>query len=182
MIHPTALIGKNVIIGNNVSVGAYSVIDNAIIMHNVEIGNGCVIGKEGFNFYKDETGLLKRKPHKQMVFIGIDVVIGANTTIDRGLRRHTTIGRGTIINAQCHIAHDCIIGDNNILPSGVILGGFVKTGNDVKFGMGVIVHPERKIADRVFVGMGSIVIRDVTECSTIAGNPAKTISKRGHDA
>ena len=35
------------------------------------------------------------------------------------------IGNGNLIMGSCHIAHDCKLGNNNILANGTLLGGHV---------------------------------------------------------
>ena len=44
------------------------------------------------------------------VVIEDEVEIGANTTIDRGALGETRIGRGTKIDNQVHIGHNCGLG------------------------------------------------------------------------
>lgn len=36
-----------------------------------------------------------------------------------------TVGNGNLIMGACHIAHDCKLGNDNILANGTLLGGHV---------------------------------------------------------
>ena len=49
-----SIIEKNVIIGNNCSIGSNVIIRNSIIKNNVNVLDGCVIGKKGFGFFPDK--------------------------------------------------------------------------------------------------------------------------------
>jgi UDP-3-O-[3-hydroxymyristoyl] glucosamine N-acyltransferase len=76
-VHPTAIVGRHVHLGQNVSIGAYAVVeDNAIIGDNViiyplaYIGHDAVIGSDSTIY-----------PH---VFIGERVSIGSRTIIHSG--------------------------------------------------------------------------------------------------
>ena len=57
------------------------------------------------------------------------------------------------------------------LPS----SGKVKIGNNVSFGFNVTVLKGVTIGDNVFVGLGSIVTKDIPSNSIVAGVPAKVI-------
>jgi acetyltransferase-like isoleucine patch superfamily enzyme len=54
-------------------------------------------------------------------------------------------------------------------------------GNDVWIGEGAIIKQGIKIENGAVIGMGSIVTKDVTAYSIVAGNPAKPIKNRFDD-
>ncbi|VFS72222.1 UDP-3-O-(3-hydroxymyristoyl)glucosamine N-acyltransferase [Kluyvera cryocrescens] len=89
---------------------------NVTIYHEVEIGENCliqsstVIGSDGFGYANDRGNWVKI-PQLGRVIIGDRVEIGACTTIDRGALDDTQIGNGVIIDNQCQIAHNVVIGD-----------------------------------------------------------------------
>ncbi len=87
-----SIIEKNVVIGNNCSIGSNTIIRNAIIKNNINILDGCVIGKKGFGFfpYKNKN---YRYPQIGLVIIDDNSEIGCGSTIDRGSMSNTVIGK-----------------------------------------------------------------------------------------
>ena len=58
---------------------------------------------------------------------------------------------------------------------GVLYGGGTQIGSDCFIWQGVITHSQVKICDKVMVGNGSYVHRDITKSGIYAGSPAKFI-------
>ena len=75
--------------------------------------------------------------------------------------------------AYSHIAHDCIIKDNCILSNAASLAGHVRVGNNVSLGGFTLVHQFCDIGDYAFSGLGSVISRDVTPYTLVAGNHAQ---------
>jgi sugar O-acyltransferase (sialic acid O-acetyltransferase NeuD family) len=85
------------------------------------------------------------------------------------------IGKHVIINLDCTIGHDAIIGDySTILPS-VNISGFVKTEECVSFGTGSAVIQGVNIGRNTVVGAGAVVVKDLPANCTAVGSPAKPI-------
>ncbi|HIE4217663.1 TPA: UDP-3-O-(3-hydroxymyristoyl)glucosamine N-acyltransferase [Proteus mirabilis] len=156
-------IGKKAHIGDNSRLWA-----NVSIYHEVIIGKDClvqsgtVIGSDGFG-YANERGNWIKIPQLGSVVIGDRVEIGACTTIDRGALDNTVIGNGVIIDNQCQIAHNVIIGDNTAVAGGVIMAGSLKIGRYCMIGGASVINGHMEICDKVTVtGMG-MVMRPITE-------------------
>jgi UDP-3-O-[3-hydroxymyristoyl] glucosamine N-acyltransferase len=157
-IHPTAIVGENVEIGNNAWIQAYAFIGdnvqigdevvispfvyvgeetrigdqtfiypNVTIREDVKIGkrvivhSGTVIGSDGFGFAQ-VSDRHHKVPQIGTVIIEDDVEIGANVTIDRGLRE-TVVGRGTKIDNLVQIAHNVVIGEDCVIVAQVGIAG-----------------------------------------------------------
>jgi len=153
-IHPSAII-TNTEIGNNVTIQA-----------------GCVIGEEGFGFYKNNTGNLLNFPHIGKVLIKDNVSIFTNTTIARGALEDTVIGEGTKIASLVMIGHGVNIGMNNIICAQVNISGKTKIGNNCFIGLKACIRDNIEIGSNVTIGMGSVVTKNIPDNATVFGNPA----------
>jgi UDP-3-O-[3-hydroxymyristoyl] glucosamine N-acyltransferase len=163
------VIGAGCFIGKNAKLGAGTRIwANVSIYHRVEIGEDClvqsgtVIGADGFGYANDRGNWIKI-PQLGTVLIGDRVEIGACTTIDRGALDDTLIGNGVIIDNQCQIAHNVVIGDNTAVAGGVIMAGSLKIGRYCQIGGASVINGHMEICDKAVVtGMG-MVMRPITE-------------------
>ncbi len=163
------VIGAGCFIGKNTRIGAGTRIwANVSVYHDIEIGQNClvqsgtVIGADGFGYANDRGNWVKI-PQLGSVIIGDRVEIGACTTIDRGALDNTQIGNGVIIDNQCQIAHNVIIGDNTAVAGGVIMAGSLKIGRYCMIGGASVINGHMEICDKVTVtGMG-MVMRPITE-------------------
>ncbi|WP_457913919.1 UDP-3-O-(3-hydroxymyristoyl)glucosamine N-acyltransferase [Candidatus Gillettellia adelgis] len=175
VIEQSAVIGDNVVIGPGCFIGKCARIGagtrmwaNVTIYHAVEIGKHCliqsgtVIGSDGFG-YANEHGNWIKIPQLGTVIIGDHVEIGACTTIDRGALDNTLIQNGVIIDNQCQIAHNVVIGENTAIAGGVIMAGSLKIGRYCKIGGASVLNGHMAIADRVVVTGMSMVMRPITE-------------------
>ncbi|WP_233966507.1 UDP-3-O-(3-hydroxymyristoyl)glucosamine N-acyltransferase [Pectobacterium polaris] len=163
VIGPGCFIGKDARIGDGTRLWA-----NVTIYHRVELGEHCliqsgtVIGSDGFGYANDRGNWVKI-PQLGTVRIGDRVEIGASTTIDRGALDDTVIGNGVIIDNQCQIAHNVVIGDNTAVAGGVIMAGSLKIGRYCMIGGASVINGHMEICDKVTVtGMG-MVMRPITE-------------------
>jgi len=194
-IHPSAIVHPDAQIGENVFIGANSVIENCIIgddtiidtnVHiysTVIIGkycsvkSGAVLGGMGFGFEKDENGNLFRFPQIGNLFIGDYVEIGANTCIDRGALSDTVIGDHCKINNLCHIAHNNKIGKNVVITEHVVIAGSNIIEDDVWIAPNASIRGWLTIGKGATVGMGAVVVKDIPAGETWVGNPARKLEK-----
>jgi len=147
---------------------------------NVKIDPLVAIGHPGFGFERNETGYLiplTRREHPCGVMIGDDVEIGSNTVIHRGRWRDTVIGEGTKIDSLVHVAHNVVIGKHCLIVAGTVIGGSCTIGDHCFLGENVSLKQGVKIAQNVTIGMGAVVLNDITQPnSTWVGNPARKIA------
>lgn len=151
MIHETAVIYPNVIIGEN-----------------VYIGPNCIIGSPAES--KEYWG-----KDLYTVIIYDNCIINGNVTIDAGTVRNTIIKQGSFIMKGVHIGHDCIINEFATLSPHVCVGGHSTIGAYTNMGMGSIVHQRVNVPDKCMIGMGCIVTKktDLKAQSCYVGNPAR---------
>jgi UDP-3-O-[3-hydroxymyristoyl] glucosamine N-acyltransferase len=99
------------------------------------------------------------------VKMGTGNVILSNSIINSNV----IVGDMNIINGNVSIEHDTVIGNGNFFAAGAVVGSSVSVGNHCFFGLNSSVR-ENVTLDEVFVGMGSIVLNDCSNCSVIGKN------------
>lgn len=169
-------IGNNCIIDDNVIIeSGCKIYDNVVIRRGVILGKNCVIksgtviGEEGFGYSKNEEGIYKKVPHFGSVKIGNNVDIGSNTCIDKGTIDDTIIEDGVKIDNLCHIAHNVKIGKNSMVIARTQISGSVTIGENCYISTSVIRN-QINIGNNVFIGMGSIVTKDIENDNVVKGN------------
>ncbi len=156
-------IGKGAVIGRGTMLWA-----NVTVYHAVQIGSQClihsgaVIGSDGFG-YANDGGKWVKIPQLGTVIMGDGVEIGACTTIDRGALDNTRIGNGVIIDNQCQIAHNVIIGENTAIAGGVVMAGSLKIGRYCMIGGASVINGHMEICDHVTITGMAMVMRPITE-------------------
>ena len=166
-------IGKGTIVHENVQI--YSNVD---IGDNVTIHAGTTIGsQDAFAYERDENGELIQFPHFGGVVIGDNVDIHVHVNIDRGTFGNTIIGRGTKINRYAHIGHNSVIGKHCQIGGQVFIAGSSSIGDYCELALCSCVRNGTTLGDNVFVGMGSVVVKDVEDDWIVYGVPAKKIRK-----
>jgi UDP-3-O-[3-hydroxymyristoyl] glucosamine N-acyltransferase len=170
------VIGPDVRIGSNSSIGAGAVLAHATIGNNVIIHPGVSIGQDGFGFVPGTRGHVKT-PQVGGVIIRDDIEIGANTTIDRGSTRNTSIGEGTKIDNLVQIAHNVIIGKHCLISAQVGIAGSATLGDFVAIGGQTGIAPHLTIGDNARIAGASGVTRNVPCGERWAGFPARPSRK-----
>lgn len=169
-IGPNAILGDNIRIDHNVTIEG-----KVIIGDNTIIESGTVIGLCGFGHYKNDDGTSERIPHLGGVNIGKNCYIGANCTIARGTLSDTIIGDYVKIDALCHIAHNDIIGNRVMITGGTKIAGSTIVKDDVWIGPNVTINNSLVIGEHSFIGLGSVVTKDVPSEKAVFGFPARVM-------
>jgi len=174
-ISSNAIIEENVQIGDNTIIEGGSIIkSNTIIGKNCKIKPGSIIGGDGFSFERESFKL-----YEMIAFGGVklgdNVSVGLNSTVCRSTFKFTEIGSGTQIDTQVQIAHNVKIGKNCTITGGTQIGGSSIVGNNVWFSPCSNISNNIQIGDKSFIGIGSVVIRNVPKNSKVFGNPARKI-------
>lgn len=187
MIHPQAIVDPRARLGENVSVGAYSVIGaeveigddtwigpHAVVNGPARIGRGnriyqfCSLGEAPQHVgYRGEPTRLT---------LGDRNVIREFCTLNRGTaegRGETVIGHDNFFMAYVHVAHDCTVEDGVTLANAVQLAGHVHVEAHATVSGLTPVHQFVRIGTHAFVGGGSRVPQDVPPYTRSAGNPLR---------
>jgi UDP-N-acetylglucosamine acyltransferase len=185
-IHPTAVIGSNAQIGNNVEIGAYCVIgdnvkigDGTILKSHVVIDGDTTIGKNNIFFPFAAIGIepqdLKFAGEQSKVIIGDNNKIREHVTIHLGTKDGamvTKVGNNCLLMVGAHIAHDCVVGDHVILANNATLAGHVQVGNYVVIGGLSAIHQFARIGEGAMIGGMSGVENDVIPNGLVMGERA----------
>lgn len=163
-----SVIGPGCIVCEGVSLGEQStLVANVTLCRDVRVGAralihpGAVIGADGFGIANDDGAWVK-VPQMGRVVIGVDVEIGANTTIDRGALEDTVIGDGVKIDNQVQIGHNVTIGDHTAIAGCAGIAGSARVGKRCTLGGGVGIGGHLEIVDDVHLTGATLVHSSIT--------------------
>jgi len=131
-IHPTALIGENVVIGDNCYIGPY-----------------CVIG-----FPAEWKG---REGEDMGVVIDDYVRITGLVTIDSGVEKATRINARCYLMKHSHVGHDALICTGVTISCGAKIGGHTEVWDSSNIGLNAVIHQKCIIPEGCMIGASSFV-------------------------
>jgi len=158
-IHPTAIIGDNVILGDNNYIGAY-----------------CIIGDPAEHkkyWGKNDDSY---KPYGR-VFIGENNIITGLVTIDAGTTEDTIIMHNCFIMKHAHIGHDCQIGSNVTISCGAKIGGHSVIEENSNIGLNAVLHQYTHIEEGCMIGASAFIKGKTEPYTKYAGVPARKLGK-----
>src|SRR5215470_5879678 len=185
-IHPSAIVSPNATLGERVTVGPYAVIEE-----HVEIGPDCQIGAHAIvkRFTRMGSGNrvfehavlggepqdVKFKGEQSYLEIGDNNLIREFCTLHRASEEEkiTKIGSRNFFMVGVHIAHNCIVGDDNILANGAALAGYITIEDHVFLSNNVGAHQFIRMGRYAMVGGKSKIVQDVLPFFTTDGNPPR---------
>ena len=183
-IHATAIIEDGAIIGQNVTIGPYTIIGPKVtIGDGTKIGSHTVIegkttiGKNNEIFSHSTLGSIPQ----DLKFDGEDVelIIGDNNKIreytlfnpgTQGGGSITKIGDNNLFMGYTHVAHDVIVGNNCVFANCATLAGHVEVDDYVVIGGLTPIHQFCKIGTQAMVAGGSVVTQDIPPFCLAEGN------------
>lgn len=173
-VHPTAKVGPYCVIGQNVSIGAGTVLESHVaVAGKTTIGDNCSIYPFASLGHSPQD--LKFKGEDSEVRIGDNCVIREHVTINPGTEGGgslTKIGNNCLIMVAAHIAHDCILGNDVILVNNATLGGHVTIDDYAIIGGLSAVHQFVRIGAHAMIGGASGVETDIIPFGSATGNRA----------
>ena len=186
-IHPNSLITKEVQLGNNVKIGPFCYLsgdikidDNTELKSHITISGKTFIGKNNLFYPYSNIGCdpqdLKYKGEVSELIIGDNNIFRENITISKGTLDgglKSIIHNNNLFMTGVHIAHDCIIGNENILVNQVTLGGHVNIMNNVVVGGLSAIIQFVTIGSYSMIGGMSGIDKNVLPFSLVIGNRAK---------
>jgi len=174
-IHPHALVSPSAILADDVEVEAFAIIEDG-----VTLGPGCRIGSQARICRGVSMGEENRVDHGAViggdpqdlsfdpatasgVLIGNGNTFREYVTINRATKaeRHTIVGDGNFLMAVAHLAHDVILGNDNVLANNVMVAGHCQLGSKTFLGGGTALHQFIRVGDFAMTQGNSGMTRDV---------------------
>lgn len=185
-VHPTAVVAPGAELGAGVTIGAFS-----LIGPRVRLGDGCRVGPHVV--IEGRTTIGARNEIFQFASIGAvpqdlkfhgedsELVIGDDNRIrefctlqpgTEGGGMLTRVGDKNLLMNYAHVAHDCLLGDRNIVANGTQLGGHVTIESGVVIGALCGIHQFARLGESAIIGAGSMVSQDVPPFCNATGDRA----------
>jgi len=164
-VAPTARVHPDAVIGPQCLIGEFCVIESDVVLGRAcrlepyvfvkrwttlgdenEISAGTVLGTDPLD--KAFTG------ERSFLQIGNANKIREHFTISRGTKpeSRTVIGHRNYVMTAGHIAHNCVIGDDNVIASNALVAGYVRIEDRAFLSGGVVVHQYSNIGTLAMIG------------------------------
>jgi UDP-N-acetylglucosamine acyltransferase len=188
LIHPTAQIAATARIGRDVTIGPYVCIEDDVVVED-----GCILGPHvcllqytrlGNNCRVHAGAVLGDLPqdrkfqgHVSHLEIGADCILREGVTAHRGTQPGsvTRIGRGCMLMANSHVAHNVTVGNNVIMCNGALLAGHVEVGDNAFISGNAMVHQFARIGRLSMLAGGTIAQMDVPPFCITGGLATNTV-------
>ncbi len=202
-IHPSAIVEKGAEIGPDVEIGPFAFVGNGVrvgartaIGPHAVLSGRTTLGEENLIFHHASIGAAPQdfKFHGEPS----ELVVGDRNQIREFATLHlgtesggmiTRVGSDNMLMNYTHVAHDCTLGDRNVLANGVQLGGHVTMEDWIVVGALTGVHQFVRIGESAMIGAGSMVSMDVLpfcnatgDRATLRGLNAVGLKRRGLSA
>ncbi|HGG9698490.1 TPA: NeuD/PglB/VioB family sugar acetyltransferase [Neisseria meningitidis] len=104
--------------------------------------------------------------------VGQGSVVMAQAVVQAG----SVLKGGVIVNTAATVDHDCLLDAFVHISPGAHLSGNTRIGEESWIGTGACSRQQIRIGSRATIGAGAVVVRDVSDGMTVAGNPAKPLA------
>lgn len=187
-IDPHAVVSSRARIGTDVQIGPFCIVepdvcigDGCRLESHVVIKSGTILGQG--NVFCSGTVIGGLPQHTAVsgscgqVVIGDDNTFRENVTIHRAMKESdaTIIGDRNYMMVNAHAAHDCKVGNDNILVNNVMLAGHVHVGNRVNIGGAVGVHQFCRVGSLAMIGGCARVIQDIPPFVMVDGQTGRIV-------
>ncbi len=175
MIHPTALIAPTAVLAADVEVGPYAIIEDGVVLGpgcrvlaHAQVLTGTIMGPGNT---VDRGAIIGGEPQsigfdrhtRSGVRIGSGNQFREHVTVHRSARAggETVIGDQNFLMAHCHVGHDSVMGDGNVIANAVLIAGHVTLGNRCFLGGSSVYHQFLRVGDLAMVQGNSAFSCDV---------------------
>jgi UDP-N-acetylglucosamine acyltransferase len=152
IIHPTAVIGPNVTIMDNVYIGPYCVIGMPAEWRGREHEDQGVLIKSGARL----TGLV---------------------TVDAGVVGKTVIGENAYLMKHSHVGHDAYLFEDVTVSCGAKIGGHAVVNKGCNIGLNAVIHQRIEVPEGCMIGASAFIGKktELQPFRKYAGVPARDI-------
>ncbi len=185
-IHPTAIVDPAAELADDVEVGPYAIVgpgvslgDGTVLMAHAVVERWTRLGRRcrvhPFAVLGGAPQDLKYRGEETWLEVGDETVVREAATLNRGTsggHGKTVVGRGCLLMAYSHVAHDCVVGDQVILANGATLAGHVTVEEHAIVGGLSAIQQFLRIGAHAFVGGASGINQDVPPYMLVSGVPA----------
>ena len=125
---------------------------------------GCVIGEAPQD--------LKYQGAPTRLRIGDHNVFREGVTIHRSNKttEETLIGSNNFLMANCHVGHNCLVGDHVIMANGALLGGHVSLADRAFISGNCLVHQFVRVGTLALMQGGSAISKDLPPFTVARGD------------
>ena len=175
-IGPGSVVEAGAIIGDDCTIGAFCYLGSAAILEpSVVLQSHTSVGNPGLSFHERPNGDHIFFQHMGHAIIGTKTVVGAYSSIVRGVLENTTIGKECEIGNYVNIGHNCEVGNGVFISSSSVLTGGVRLGAHSRVAAGCKITAHCKVGKNSRIGLGSVVVRDIGDGEKVFGNPARPL-------
>lgn len=173
-VSPLAYVAPyNVEIGPGVEIQPFvTVNENSILMENVRVCSGTVIGAQGYTVVKEsgDRAFIVLDAGKTVLEQGVQ--IGSNCNIECGAMQYdiTRIGAYSMIDNGVLVGHGSVIGRRGLVAAETIISGNCVFGDRLWIGVNATISNAVTVGDDVRISLGAVVTRDVPSGETVTGN------------
>ncbi len=167
VLYPHATIGDRFFAHTHAVVREGCTLGNDVIL-----GNGAIIGGDGFGFARDDDGSWVKTPHPGPVVLEDEVEVQAHACVDRAVVGETRVRRGAKIDNLVQVGHASTVGENTLLCSQVGLAGSTHIGRDVILAGQVGVAGHLTVGDGVVATAQTGIPGDIEAGKVVSGYPA----------
>src|SRR5262245_19544289 len=168
-------IGPFCMIGAGVQVGrGTKLLNNVTLMGNVTLGvdnvlfPNVVIGADPQD--------VSYRGSDTRVEIGDGNTLREGVTVNRGSEKEdgvTLVGSHNFLMGNCHVAHDCKLGDHILIANGSLLAGHVHVHDHAAISGGCGIHQFVTVGSYAFISALSRALHDVPPYMLVEGIPAR---------
>ncbi len=173
-IHPTAVLGPQVQLGDGNVIGPYCVLQGPLSMGNdnflsshVSIGGAAEV--HGHLFVPS----WREESEEGGVVVGSRNIFKQFVSLDTGWQQQSVVGDDCMFMSSVHVSHDAIIGNLVTISCGALIAGHTVVEDHATIGLGAAVHQKLVIGAGAMVGMQAAVTRDLPPYAVSMGAPAK---------
>lgn len=106
---------------------------------------------------------------------GNTIQYGCNIMSGTVITNDVNLGKGVLLNLNCTIGHDSVIGDFVEISPGCNISGNCIIGDYCNLGTNTVLLPNIQLGKNVIVGAGAVVTKDIPDNSLAVGIPAKVV-------